>query len=257
MNSGKFIPFSLFVILCLFLSPIAHAQSSLASGFGSMNLESAKKPWSYNKAKSPDGGSVERFELRSGDCTGTDCNRDRERVEFIQNHAPRRGVDVWVGYSVLLDTSWPKLGKRMNTKIGQWHLPKWKGKGQGPTLLMEMTDECLSVTVKDPRFADDDPMKPAPDLAKDCIAPRSQMIGRWNRIIVNAKWTTEFDGFLKIYFNDKLMWEHQGQTINRPIDPYFRYGLYRSFVSRCVGGCKTQIAYFRDVKQGKSKEDVD
>lgn len=250
---------SLYFLATFFIlaSSPAFSQSSLASGFGSLNLESAKKPWSYSKGKTADGGRVERFELRAGDCRGTDCQSDRERIEFFQNRPPKQGSDVWVGYSVLLDKNWPKLGQKMYTKVGQWHLPRWKGKGQGPTLLMEMTDRCLSVTVKDPRFADDNPMKPAPDLAKDCIATRSQMIGKWNRVVVNAKWTTEANGFLRIYLNGKLKWQHEGQTINKPIAPYFKYGLYRSFVSRCAGGCATQIAYFKDVKQGKTRASVE
>jgi Polysaccharide lyase len=250
---------TIFLTLSILLSiaPMAHAQSSKASGFGSFDLQSAKKPWSYSRGKTSDGSRVERFELRSGDCAGTDCKHDRERIEFIQNRAPKQGTEVWVGYSVFLDSSWPKLGRKMYTKIGQWHLPKWKGKGQGPTLMMEMTDQCFSANVKDPRFADDDPMKPAPDLAKDCIASRSQMIGSWNRVVVNAKWTTESDGFLRIYLNDKLKWQHSGRTINRSIAPYFRYGLYRSFVSRCSGPCGTQIVYYKDVRQGKTKADVE
>ena len=235
----------------------AQSQNSLAKGFGSFKLEKARVKHAVQRVRLPDGARAERFELRNGDCTGTDCSRDRERVEFTQQKPPRTGTEFWVAYSVMLDRSWPNLGPRMNTKIGQWHLPKYKGKGQGPTLLMEVNDRCLIVSVKDPNFADDDPMKPAPNLAWDCIAPRSQLIGKWNRIMVNGVWSTESEGFLKIYLNGKLMWSHAGRTINRDLKPYFRYGIYRSFISRCSGGCGTQIAYFKNVVQGKSRAAVE
>lgn len=235
----------------------AQAQMSQAKGFGSFNLEKARVKHAVKRVRLQDGTRAERFELRNGDCSGTDCSRDRERVEFVQKNAPRAGTEFWVGYSVMLDPSWPNLGPRMNTKLGQWHLPKHQGKGQGPTLLMEVNDKCLIVSVKDPRYADDDPMKPAPNLAWDCIAPRSSLIGQWNRIMVNGVWSTGNDGFLKIYLNGKLKWSHSGQTINKDLKPYFRYGIYRSFISRCSGGCGTQIAYYHNVVQGKRRADVE
>ncbi len=155
----------LFGILCLLCEHSAQAQSSLADGFGRFDLESARVPYAVQRGQLADGTRVERFELRTGDCSGTDCSRDRERVEFIQQGGPRIGSEFWVGYSVMLDPSWPNLGPRMNTKIGQWHLPRYQGRGQGPTLLMEVNDDCLIVSVKDPNVADDDPMNLAPNLA--------------------------------------------------------------------------------------------
>ncbi|SLN28910.1 heparin lyase I family protein [Pseudooctadecabacter jejudonensis] len=238
-------------------APMAQAQPSLADGFGRFNLEAARNRYAVQHGQLSDGTQVERFELRDGDCTGTDCSRDRERVEFIQNTGPRNGTEVWVGYSVMLDPTWPDLGPRMNTKIGQWHLPRFQGRGQGPTLLMEVNDECLIVSVKDPNVPDTDPMNPAPNLAWDCIAPRSQLIGRFNRIMVNAIWSTGADGKLDVYLNGRLAWSHRGRTINVNAQPYFRYGIYRSFVSRCAAGCGTQIAYFSDVVQGRSRAEVE
>lgn len=248
---------SVSLICAMVQTGTARAQTSLADGFGSIVLQSARVPHAVQRAQLADGTRVERFELRNGDCSGTDCTRDRERVEFIQERGPRNGTEVWVGYSVMLDPSWPDVGPDMNTKIGQFHLPKYRGRGQGPTLLMEVTDDCLVVSVKDPTVADDDPMNPAPNMAWDCVAPRDQFIGRFNRIMVNAIWSTGADGFMTVYLNGQPVWSYQGQTINVNVAPYFRYGIYRSFISRCAGGCGTQTAYYHSVVQGRNRADVE
>ncbi len=83
------------------------------------------------------------------------------------------------------------------------------------------------------------------------------MVGRFNRIMVNGVWTTGQDGFLTVYLNGRPVWSHQGRTINVNVAPYFRYGIYRSFVSRCAGGCGTQVAYYSNVLQGRSRADVE
>lgn len=249
--------FLAFVISLTCLALPGSAQTSLADGFGRFDLQKARVSHAVQRGRLADGTRVERFELRNGDCMGTDCSRDRERVEFRQNNPPPTGRPIWVGYSVMLDPSWPMLGPRMNTKLGQWHLSSVGGRSQGPTLLMELNDECLIVSVKDPNVADDDPMNPAPNLAWDCIAPRSQLIGQFNHIMINANWSTGQDGFLYVYLNGNLEWSYQGRTINVDARPYFKYGIYRSFISRCSGGCGTQIAYYANVVQGRSREDVE
>lgn len=246
------------LLTVVLLVPVgADAAGDTPSGFGKFHLESGVKPWSYSSVVFPDGVRGEKFELRAGDCQKIDCKTDRERVEKIQDKSPALGKDLWVAWSVYLPANFPRQGRRMYTKIGQWHLPKHHGKGQGPNVLFEVSDECLQLTVKDPRVADIDPMHPAPNMFNKCIVSRKMILGHWTRYMVNAKWSTGVDGYLRVFVNGTLTWSYQGQTVNVPVRPYFRYGLYRSFVSRCGAACPTQIAYYRNLRQGRTREQVE
>lgn len=245
----------LMTFMCL--PSLVIAGSDKPIGFGRFNIEKSAKPWAYSRVTLPNGTKVERFELRSGDCSGSDCRTDRERVEKIQGKGAALGKDIWVAWSVYLPANFPRQGRKMYSKVGQWHLPKFQGMGQGPNLLFEVSDQCLKLTAKDSRVADTDPMRPAPNIFSKCIVARKAILGHWTRYMVNAKWSTGPDGYIKVFVNGVQKWAYKGQTVNVAVRPYFRYGIYRSFVSRCGGPCPTQIVYYKDVRQGKSRKQVE
>lgn len=249
---------SLVAVLFAFLtSGEAVGQGSLATGFSSaFGLHSANVPYAVQRARLPDGTLVERFELRSGDCdrSSPDCNNDRERVEFHERGRLQRvGEEVWLGWSIMLPNEFPRQGRRMNVKLGQFH----QLGGSGPELLFELDDSSYIVNMRDPSIRDEDPMHPVGEFRRATLTSRNSMLGRWVRVVVNARWSRSQDGFVRVWLNGQLRFSYDGPTTNDDDDIYFRYGVYRSFVSRCHGSCPTLVAYYRDVRRGSTHASVE
>ena len=78
------------------------------------------------------------------------------------------------------------------------------------------------------------------------------MYGKWNDILVNAKWTHKKDGFFKIWINGKLAYHHKGRTQEKGERIEFHVGVYRSFMSRTSKPDPTQIAYYDEIRHAKS-----
>jgi len=87
------------------------------------------------------------------------------------------------------------------------------------------------------------------------------MHGNWNDILVNMNWTHKDDGFFKIWVNDKLSYHYKGPTKTKNDKPYFKFGIYRSHLSKWIKKNKksevpAQVVYFDEVRVGKEKKDV-
>ena len=81
--------------------------------------------------------------------------------------------------------------------------------------------------------------------------------GKWHQIEVNAKWHRS-DGFFIVYVNGNEAWRFEGQTISTSA-VYFKYGVYRSFMSRYrnlkgVTAVPAQTVYFANVKRAKTRD---
>ena len=44
------------------------------------------------------------------------------------------------------------------------------------------------------------------------LLDQDDLLGKWNDILVNAKWTHKKNGFLKVWINGKLSYEFKGKT---------------------------------------------
>ena len=243
------------MVLFLWVSQNAFAQSSTAAGFGSFKLEKAEVKHAIQRVEFSNGDKAERFELRAGDCSkrNKDCLRDRERVEFLATGKQQRlGTDVWLGWSVFVPKDFPQQGKKMNVKLGQFH----QLGGSGPELLFQLDDNSYSAALNDPSKRDSDPMRPSKSFTVTKLASNKSMRGKWTRIVVNARWSRGSDGFVSIWVDGKQAMSFTGPNTNDTDKIYFRYGLYRSFVSRCGGPCPTLVAYFKDVRRGQSFDEV-
>lgn len=240
-------------LLILFTAPEpAVAQRSQAKGFGDFLYWGVRGDHAVSRVRFQDGGKAERFELRAGDCYKSDCQTDRERVEFSQRKGTPLGKSVWVAWSLYVPGDFPRLGPLKNVKLAQFH----QTGGSGPEILFELHDGKYQAVLKSPYVRDSDPMRPKKDFKLFTLASRKEVAGRWTRFTVNVKWSRANDGFFKIYKNGTLVAQYSGPTTNDDEPVYFRYGIYRSFVSRCGKPCPTHVAYYRDVKQGRSLDQV-
>ena len=92
------------------------------------------------------------------------------------------------------------------------------------------------------------------------------MVETWNDILINLKLSKKDNGFIKLWLNDKLVYEYQGPTLTKNSKfVSFKFGIYRSFISWFLNQSKrlynisklpTQVIYYDEVRVGKSKEQV-
>ena len=247
----------LLLIFCtalVFTATASVAQTSMAKGF-SFNVDESNAKHAVKRIRFQDGIKAERFELRSGDCNqrSGECKNDRERIEFIEKGKQQKiGKEVWVGWSIFVPDDFPRQGKRMNVKLGQFH----QLGGNGPRLLFELNDAIFVAKLQHPIIKDSDPMRPKGDFKKAKLSSRAAMLGKWVRVIVHSKWSLGPDGFVNVWVNGEKKFSYSGQTTHSSGNVYFRYGLYRSFVSRCGGPCPTLVAYYKDVVRGRDLNSV-
>ena len=66
------------------------------------------------------------------------------------------------------------------------------------------------------------------------LLEKNDMHGNWNDILVNMNWTHKDDGFFKIWVNAKLSYHYKGPTKTKNDKPYFKFGVYRSHLSKWI-----------------------
>lgn len=235
----------------------AEAQRSQGEGFARMELQSAGGRHAYARVRFPDGTGAERFVLRPGDCPAStgDCRADRERVEFFDSRSRiRSGDEVWYAWSLLVPADFPRPARGGPPyTLGQVH----QYGTSGPEVLFIYQADGYLLKMTDPTRPDDDPMRPLPDFRLVDLATPGQMAGRWTRVMMQAKWSRGGDGLIRVWINGRPAWRYDGPTTNANEPLYFKYGIYRAFVSRCGGPCPEATVYYRDVRQGRSREEVE
>lgn len=234
---------------------VALSQKSLADGLKNVDIQRVNGSDRFQRVRFADGTQGERFILKPGDCprdTG-DCRSDRERIEFFEKgNAQPVGSEVWLAWSVMPA---PETPLNLNTSLilGQFH----QRGDSGPPLLFQVLDGRYGLKMTDPYRLDNDPMNPIPDFRNVEFLSLGSMRGRWTRVMVNAKWSRNADGFIRVWINGKSAWNYSGPTVNANDPIYFKYGAYRSFVSKCGGPCPELTVYYSNVRRGQSRTDVE
>jgi len=238
----------------IFLVLISIASFALAScqtldrgSFGPFKRSLNNKSYGYSVVKDFTGRSgvefVERFEVRAGDCGSSsqwsDCRSDRERSELSGPKDGFQGSINWYGWSIFVPETFQNI---FPTKLalGQFH--------QLRGLPAFMFQNSVGGYWFDENFGHSRiPIKLIAD---------EELLGKWNRIEVHAKWHKS-DGFMKVFVNGEQKVDFRGRTMTEDV-VYFKYGVYRSFVSRYKNfyrkSLPTQIVYFANVKRSKTRE---
>ena len=223
----------------------------------SMTQNTTKHGYAKVKGIARLGKRAQRFEVRAGDCgwdsSWSDCDNDRERSELTVKKAWRAGSDQWIAFSIFLPEDF-SASSRVRTTVGQ---VKMRG---GPTgfaggfpsepgvFQMEMQGNryFLRVHVLSGPF---DNVRN--DIKDYNLATISELRGHWTDFVVRLN-TKSAPGLLEVYKNGTRVAAHAYNQNYAPREYYFKYGIYRSFVSRNGGPMPTQVVYFDEVRMGKS-----
>ena len=235
--------------------PSLKAKKSLSWGSDwkfARSLPIGAKKHGYQVVSGPDnpvryGQNSEKFEVRPGDCSRAkgggwdDCKNDRERSELIQRgYTQRAGDEYWYRWSIYLPPTHQNI-YRAKVAYAQFH-----------------QEECLPVVMFQ-EYSGGYWLNIQPTINKGLDDDRKlleakEFIGKWNDIVVHARWTKHSDGWFTVWVNGEEKTSYYGKTMSCK-EVYFKYGVYRSFVSLSPKSkTVTTIAYYDGVVRSKSKE---
>ena len=192
------------------------------------------------------GKRSERFEVRPGDCSSSrrgwnDCDNDRERSELIQV-PPRQhqGDEYWYRWSILVPEGHVNLYP-VKSAYGQFHQ-----KGCKPVFLFQEYAGGYHLNVQ---------AIVAGSARRYPLLQASEFVGKWNDVVVHAQWTKGGDGRFEVWVNGDRKVSYEGPTMTCH-EVYFKYGMYRSFISRNpeAAGRETTVVYFDGVVRSRSGE---
>jgi hypothetical protein len=186
-----------------------------------------------------------RFEVRDGDCGAddiwNDCDNDRDRHEL----SAHKMIDVmssgtyWFAWSLYLPEDHENLYPVSNA-YGQFHqsggMPvfMFKEKPLGYSLIRTIGED---------------------DYDEVLIIPNDDFIGEWNDVLIYATWSKTDEGMFRVWANGKLKYSYRGPTMTEE-DVYFKFGIYRTGVSKYQGDIPDTVVYFDEVRRGSTRQEV-
>ena len=186
-----------------------------------------------------------RFEVRAGDCGQSndfdDCADKKERHELAGTKTISGGT-WWHAWSIYFPKDFINVYPT-RVYIGQFYAeaPKY-GDSVNPPWMFDNNKPGYWINN----------MVRVPGGHQTQLLTREQMLGKWNDILINVKWTHKDNGYLKLWVNNELSFDYKGPT-KRKYDVFFKFGIYRAYVWKKK---PPQIVYFDEVRVGKTKEKV-
>ena len=198
-----------------------------------------------------------RFEVRPGDCSVADgyndCEHDSERHELSGKEMS--GGTWWFAWSIYFPEDHFN-GYPTYVTLGQFHQ---YGKYSYPPWMF--------TNYKGGYWFRQRISNTSPDVSKTLkiypLLSRKEVLGKWNDVLVNVKWSHKKDAFIKVWINGKIFYDYEGRTKAKGSKPYFKFGLYRSemkadwlyskFNKDKLKGLPTQIIYYDEVRRIKGK----
>ena len=209
------------------------------------------KSYGYQIVKDVTGSAptklIERFELRPGDCSANrvwdDCATDRERSELSQiDRDIFIGSTEWYGWYIFV----PKEHKVISPPVYMGQFNQWPATSRPAWMFITNAGGYYL----DPHLSNQKYSK---------LIDKTDLLGKWNKIEINAKWSKYWDGFFRVYVNGKLSVNFKGKTAG-VAKLFFKYGIYRTHVSSHTANydtkALTQIVYFTKVKRGSSRASI-
>lgn len=233
---------------------VLSACSTIDRGnFGPFMRSLNTKSYGYSVLEDPTKSApvnmIEVFEVRPGDCGSnrgwSDCKNDRERSELSeQNKNTRPGSEYWYGWYIYFPEDYPNVYPT-KAALGQFHQDK-----SHPVWMFQNSDRGY--------YLDDQVHGSTRKYYK--LIDESELRGKWHMIEVQVRWAKKEKGYFRVWVNGLQKVDYNGQTMDAQ-RVYFKYGVYRSFMSRYKNRFNAkqvpaQKVYFANVKRGKSRKDL-
>lgn len=256
MRLGFLLASSLLVSACV---------SSVGAGRlqGERSLSNTAHGYSIVRDRVRAGLEAQRFEVRPGDCgrdrVWSDCETDRERSEISLGQRWQYGQNMWIGFSVFLPSDF-QTSNRVRTTVGQIH--QWGGNRPSgtanglpsfpPLMQLEMLGNNYSLRVHILTGQADNVRNDVRDFHLISI---NEMRGRWTDVAINFD-TSGDSQALEVYINGERRARIEDWIVFHPEYYYFKYGIYRSFVSQHGSPMPAQVLLVDEVRMGGQFEAV-
>jgi hypothetical protein len=186
-----------------------------------------------------------RFEMRKGDAWIGPKGSKTYRNELIPSDFPPPKSIRYYGCNIFIPKDFPIEDNRL-VLMQWWSQAKTEmgEKGKSPSLALRYTKGTISATIRhsDVRVVTE------PDNVPQKRIFESQLLkkGQWNHFIFQVRWSFKDDGFVKIWWNKKLVTDYRGPIgYDDDQGPLFKFGMYRD------DSPKTYIAYFNNCREAK------
>lgn len=248
--------------------------------------------WAYRTSVAGEpvrrGSLSERFELRDGDCGGSDCGAFRARAQIVQARDASRArinQDVWFGWS-FYNATIPAVSPQtfLGTVVGEWKL---RGDRPAPFRFLQVPPReadlarCDPVVCATPGDPTGDVMVELDAMATALGWGEGQNKGRvcrlwnmqdrrggWVDIVVNTNFGTDAAGYLRVWIDGELRCDYAGPLVPAAdgaagVDvPTHRRGIFNSFMRRWPTGegappKPTLVAFYDEFRTGRARADVD
>jgi len=209
------------------------------------------------------GNRSERYELRSGDCGGSDCGAPRYRAEVREMPATNKarvGADIWYGWSFLnQNVATLPANQSLGLVFGQWKLS-----GEQPAAF-RLIQSGGNIVAQLDDMRTNAGLKPA----EVCILFNlDQARGKWVDLVVNTNFAADTTGYLRIWVDGVPRCNYSGRLIADPsvrlnsVGPTARRGIFASSTlrwDRTQGAAPkpTMTVFYDEFLVGKTRGDVD
>lgn len=231
------------------------------------------------------GTTSERFELRNGDCAGSDCAGGRGRSEIVQvsgGGGPRINQDTWIGWSFYNETlpGYPR-DRALKTVLAQWKLSgdlpaavriiqigrgeaDWRGCDPAVCTRGGTGDVVVHLDA----MAQAESWGPSRNGGYICpLFDMQQARGTWTDIVMQTNFADTSAGYLRVWVNGALRCSYNGRIVAAETGPLgarlsHRRGVFVAFSDRwrnATGGAPwpTLVAYMDEYATGSTREAVD
>ena len=197
------------------------------------NYHKNSKKHNYTIVKDPTGTSpieiVEKFAPRKGDCSDnkgkgshfgigiSDCDQGNLRLEIAsgkkhrlsKTKIKRKPQERWYGYYLYVPEDFPE------DIFLQPYITQFYGydKNSKPAYAPQ-----ISATIFKGRL----------EIVGEYIIDEKNLKGQWHKIEYHIRWSTQNDGFVKVYCNNDLKLNRDGYTTMTHDYVYFNYGTYNT-----------------------------
>jgi len=285
---------SIFLTGCI--DSIRNPSSENADGFSPENgYERFYSPAEHNfryvfaehNAPTRRGIRSERYELRDGDCGGSDCGNARYRTEIrmpTKTNPAKVGKDIWYGWS-FLNAGVPSFKRKDSLRLvfGQWGIsggatPAIRliqlGEDEGNWAACQDTTCATSATNHGDLVVQLADMNRALNWGKDnnegyvCrLFEMKHQQYRWVDLVMNTNFSDSEDGYLRIWVNGDLRCSYSGPIVSansllKGKKPGHRRGIFSSYTDRWsktygANPKPTLVVYYDEFAVGKSRAQVD
>lgn len=209
------------------------------------------RPWAHTIVTTPvrAGSVAQQFLLQPGDCGAqpgwSDCATDRERIEFSQRPPyTLLNTTSWTAFSLYLAEDWQDISP-VTTTLAQFH----HRDSAVPAVLFVQRAGGYYLRIESARSL---------YVGRDhyLLLPLASMRGQWTDIVVQARWANNPSGAVRVWVNGQLTVAFNGVTTLGSTPVFFKYGIYRSFVSRRPDRVHHR-AVWDEVRLGPTRDSVD